>query len=109
MSQAVFITIASYQFAIFWGWGLPNQASIQKQSKVEQSQDRLEQAVARLETIIDATGVRPSELVQNTDIEALKEEIKQLRQENIALRRVNDQVSSRLDSAIGRLRTVIGE
>jgi hypothetical protein len=39
----------------------------------------------------------------------LKTEIKQLRQENAALKRVNKQVSTRLDGAIERLRIAIGE
>ena len=68
----------------------------------------MEEAVARLENALNgnAGGAEPS---QDVETDTLKLEIKQLRQENAALKRVNEQVSSRLDGAIERLRIAIGE
>lgn len=86
---------------------MSNQASIQKPSKVTRAEVRLEDAVARLENALNAKGAAGSEPSQNAEIDELKQEVKQLRQENAALKRVNEQVSTRLDSAIERLRIAI--
>ncbi len=90
---------------------MSNQVSIQKPTRVERARDRLETAVARLENALSAQGNAPVSVVQDADqnaqLKALSEEVQQLRQENLALKRVNEQVSSRLDKAIGRLRHAI--
>lgn len=90
---------------------LSNQISIQKPSRVERARDRLENAVARLETAVAVQSDGSLPIIQNADqnvqLAALTEEVKKLRQENSALKRVNEQVSSRLDLAIGRLRHAI--
>ena len=88
---------------------MSNQASILKPSKVTRAGARLEEAVVRLESALNAKLVGESKPRQNTEIDKLKIEIKQLRQENAALKRVNEQVSMRLDGAIERLRIAIGE
>ena len=88
---------------------MSNQASIQKPSKVTRAEARLEDAVVRLESALNAKQVGESKPSQNVEIDELKREIKQLRQENAALKRVNEQVSTRLGGAIERLRIAIGE
>ena len=88
---------------------MSNQASIQKPSKVIRAEARLEEAVVRLESALNAKQVGESKPSQNAEIDELKREIKQLRQENAALKRVNEQVSTRLGGAIERLRIAIGE
>lgn len=88
---------------------MSNQASIQKPSKVTRAEARLEEAVVRLESALNAKQVGESKPSQNAEIDELKREINQLRQENAALKRVNEQVSTRLGGAIDRLRIAIGE
>ena len=88
---------------------MSNQVSIQKPSKVTRAEARLEEAVVRLESALNAKQVGESKPSQNAEIDELKREIKQLRHENAALKRVNEQVSTRLGGAIDRLRIAIGE
>jgi len=85
-----------------------NQVSIRKPSKVTLSQDRLENAVAWLENAVHLKNGGLNEPRQNTKINELLEEIKELKQENLALKRVNGHVSTRLVVAINRLTNVIG-
>ncbi|NQW01403.1 MAG: hypothetical protein HQ483_17000 [Rhodospirillales bacterium] len=109
---------------------MSNQPSIQKPSKVTRAQERLQDAVLRLEKAIEgrSTGapgpvVAPvavsvaapvvatsaPEAADGPQLIALQDEITRLRQENAALKRVHEQVSSRLDAAIGRLGATLGE
>ena len=88
---------------------MSNQVSIQKPPKVTRAEARLEESVVRLESALNAKQLGESKPSQNAEIDELKREIKQLCQENSALKRVNEQVSTRLVSAIERLRIAIGE
>lgn len=88
---------------------MSNQISIRKPSKVSIAQGRLEDAVAWLESLVDLKNGNVHEPSQTTKIDVLDKEITQLKRENSALKRVNNQVSSRLDVAIKRLHTLIGD
>ena len=72
--------------------------NLQKPSKVERARVRLAAAVARLEQAATAAG--PA---------ALARELEGLKEENADLKALTATVTERLDLAIGRLRTVIGE
>ncbi len=89
---------------------MSTQTSIQKPSKVTRAHDRLHEAVERLETALNnAPAVSaPSPDTQNSEqMAALEAELKRLKQENAALKRVNEQVTTRLDAAIGRLQSIL--
>ena len=88
---------------------MSNQVSIQKPPKVTRAEARLEESVVRLESALNAKQLGESKPSQNAEINELKREIKQSRQENSALKRVNEQVSTRLGGAIERLHIAIGE
>jgi len=88
---------------------MSNQVSIRKPSKVKLAQDRLEDAVAMLESLVNLKKGYVNEASQTAKIDALGKEIKHLKQENLALKRVNVQVSSRLGVAIKRLSNIIGD
>ena len=72
--------------------------NLQKPSKVERARVRLEGAVTRLERAAATAG--PA---------ALARELQGLKDENADLKALTTTVTERLDVAIGRLRTVIGE
>jgi len=88
---------------------MSNQVSIRKPSKVKLAQDRLEGAVTMLESLVNLKKDYVNEPSQTVKIDALGKEIKHLKQENLALKRVNVQVSSRLGVAIKRLSNIIGD
>lgn len=88
---------------------MSNQVSIRKPSKVSLAQERLENAVVWLESAINSKNGSLDEASQTDQIDSLRNEVKLLRQENSALKRVNDKVSTRLGVAIKRLRIVIGD
>ncbi len=85
--------------------------NLKKPSKVERARARLDSAVARLEKALyrrldsppDAAGKPTAETPS-----ALVEELESLRDENAKLKGLNEIVTTRLDAAIGRLRTAIG-
>ncbi len=85
--------------------------NLKKPSKVERARTRLDAAVARLEEALDrrldslpdAAGKPTTETPS-----ALVEELESLRDENAKLKGLNEIVTTRLDAAIGRLRTAIG-
>ncbi len=85
--------------------------NLKKPSKVERARARLDSAVARLEEALgrrldslpDAAGKPTTEAPS-----ALVEELESLRDENAKLKGLNEIVTTRLDAAIGRLRTAIG-
>jgi hypothetical protein len=84
--------------------------SLQKPSKMERARARLDGAVARLESVINlrAEAVAGDEALTQPSGAILKE-LEGLRVENAQLKGLNETVSGRLDAAIGRLRSVIGE
>ena len=85
--------------------------NLNKPSKVERARIRLNGAVTRLEEALDrrldslpdAAGKPTAETPS-----ALVEELESLRDENAKLKGLNEIVTTRLDAAIGRLRTAIG-
>ena len=85
--------------------------NLKKPSKVERARARLDSAVARLEEALDrrldslpdAAG-KPTAKTPS----ALVEELESLRDENAKLKGLNEIVTTRLDAAIGQLRTAIG-
>jgi len=87
---------------------MSNQVSIRKPSKVNLAQGHLEDAVTWLERVVSLEKGSVNEPSQAAKIDALQKEIKHLKQENSVLKRVNDQVSTRLGVAIKRLSNVIG-
>jgi hypothetical protein len=72
--------------------------ALRKPSKVERARVRLEAAVTRLERAVATAG--PA---------ALAHELQGLREENADLKALTGTVTERLDVAIGRLRSMIGE
>ena len=85
---------------------MSNQISIRKPSKVDLAQGRLEDAVKWLESVVN---LKESSVIEASQTNTLLEEIKHLKLENSALKRVNDQVTTRLGDAIKRLSKVIGD
>ncbi len=77
-----------------------------QKSKMDQACARLETAVSRLEAALKATA--PGNGSPNDAPDALMtEELAAVRDENAALKQMNEKVSGRLDSAIGRLKEVL--
>ncbi len=83
-------------------------SSLQKPSKVDRACARLDSAVARLEEALANQGDIQAPSGAGPDPLTVRE-LDLLRDENAKLKTINDTVSGRLDNAIGRLRTVIGE
>jgi hypothetical protein len=81
--------------------------NLQKPSKVERARARLDSAVARLETAINrrADAAAGDDALSQPSLK----ELEGLRVENSQLKDLGETVSGRLDAAIGRLRSVIGE
>ena len=77
--------------------------TIQKPMPVERARERLEKAVARAEAALE--GFVPAV----ADDGALAGELAAERSENAQLREINETVSRRLDAAIDRLKTVLGD
>lgn len=85
--------------------------NLKKPSRLERARTHLDAAVARLEEALDrrldslpdADGKPTAETPS-----ALVEELESLRDENAKLKGLNEIVTTRLDAAIGRLRTAIG-
>ena len=82
-----------------------------KPSKVERARAHLDGAVARLEEALDRRLDSLPDAARKPAAEtpsALVEELESLRDENSKLKGLNEIVTTRLDAAIGRLRTAIG-
>ena len=85
--------------------------NLKKPSKVERARARLDSAVARLEEALDRRLDSLPDAARKSTAEtplALVEELESLRDENAKLKGLNEIVTTRLDAAIGRLRTAIG-
>lgn len=76
-------------------------------SDIESSTKRLDKAVARLETAAARRGERLD--LADADRARLEKELAALRADFGRLRETSSSVSARLDAAIGRLRTVLGD
>ena len=91
---------------------MSTQAFIQKPSKVTRAHDRLQDAISRLEYALANTPPRLSQTSGPEDtvrVNLLEQEVERLTQENAALKRINEQVSTRLDGAIERLKKILGD
>lgn len=76
--------------------------NLQKPTRMEQARARLDAAVARLEAATENTAHKgPSDEISR--------ELEQLRAENSEFKALHEDTSLRLDAAIGRLRSAIGE
>jgi hypothetical protein len=82
-------------------------SNLPEPSRIERARSRLDAAVARLEAALEnrpAGGDNPAAELAS----GLQAELQSLRRETVRLKAVNETVSGRLDGAIGRLKTVIG-
>ncbi len=86
-------------------WGLAKNTALQKPTRVHQAQDRLDRAVARLETVIKNRAVSSATLDER-DIK-LKDELRQLRAQHDNLKQFNDEVGDCLDTVITNLKTAL--
>lgn len=76
--------------------------NLQKPTRMERARTRLDDAVARLEAASEnRAGRGPSDEISR--------ELEQLRAENSAFKALHEDTSSRLNTAIGRLRSVMGD
>jgi hypothetical protein len=71
-------------------------------SRIMNALDQLNVAIDRLEAAVDKRLAR-----DHTERERLGEELKNLRQHHVSLQSEARTVSSRLDAAIGRLRSIL--
>ncbi len=89
---------------------LVKKPNLQKPSKVERARARLDGAVARLEAAINQRAQSLSgEHALDAPSGAILQELEGLRDENARLKALNETVSGRPETAIGRLRSAIGE
>ena len=77
-------------------------ANSPKQGRLERPRERLEQAVARLEVALETQGRKSGERDA-----ALAHTLSAAEAENAQLKTLNRAVSGRLESAIGRLKTIL--
>ena len=71
--------------------------ALQKPTRVHQARDRLDRAVARLETVIKVRAVSS----------AAGDELRQLRAQNLNFKQFNDEVGDGLDTVITNLKTAL--
>ena len=86
-------------------WGLAKNTALQKPTRVDQAQDRLDRAVARLETVIKDRAV--SSAARDERGIKLDDELRQLRVQNVNLKKFNDEVGDCLDAVITNLKTAL--
>lgn len=81
--------------------GLGMNPTTRKPAQLDRARERLDQAVARLEAALNARG--------EASDSKLAKELAAIRSQNAALQEVNDVVSTRLDDAIRRLKSMLKE
>ena len=86
-------------------WGLAKNTALQKPTRVHQAQDRLDRAVARLETVIKDRAV--SSAARDERGIKLEDELRQLRVQNVNLKQFSDEVGDCLDTVITNLKTAL--
>jgi glutathione S-transferase len=103
-------------------WDLAQITALQKPSRVEQARGRLDAALAKLES---ALAAKPASQGDNPDaavggalsgamaeatarISDLQAELDKVRARNAELHRVNDQVGTRIDGVIAKLKSSVG-
>ena len=79
--------------------------ALQKPTRVHQAQDRLDRAVAHLETVIKSRSL--SSAARDERGIKLKDELRQLRVQNVNLKQFNDEVGDCLDTVITNLKTAL--
>ena len=80
---------------------------LQKPSRVQQAEDRLQSAVARLEGVIKDNS--NSVLAPVERVVALEAELRELKLQNSKLRAVNEEAGSSLDKIIINLKSALKE
>ena len=84
---------------------------LQKPSRIQQAEDRLQSAVARLEAVSEA-AIQDTSISDSTSEErvvALEAELQDLKLQNNKLRTINDKVGNSLDKVIVKLKSVLEE
>ena len=85
---------------------LVKKPAIQKPGKVEQARQRVEAAIKRLEAAFNAHDEGTNE--GTNEVADLNARIQSLQEANTTLRQNNNEIGGRIDTAIDRLRSVIG-
>lgn len=80
-------------------------------SKLNEANERLDAALARLEAAVTSRGRESGEAAAAAaaDNQRLQDELNQLRADFVALQETSGTVSNRLDDAIGRLRNMLAD
>ena len=86
---------------------MAQKTALQIRSRVQQAEDRLKSAVARLEAAIQG----PSRSGSNSDerVVAHETELRDLKLQNAKLRMVKDKVGSSVDKVIDNLKSILEE
>ena len=79
--------------------------ALQKPTRVHQARDRLDRAVARLETVIKSRAM--SSAAPDERSIKLEDGLRQLRVQNVNLKQFNDEVGDSLDTVITNLKTAL--
>jgi hypothetical protein len=77
--------------------------AIQKPSRLAEARQRLDRAVARLESALDGNGGEPGRPLRPAD------RLRAAERENVTLKEINALVCRRLDTTIARLRELMKE
>lgn len=93
-------------------WDLAQPTALQKPSRVQQAQGRLDAAVARLESVLarrrpESGGAAGDET--GAEVARLREEVDRLNARNLELLEVNDSVAARIDGVIDNLKASLGD
>jgi len=88
---------------------LAQQTVLQKPSRLEQAQARLDSALAKLEVVAgEHADQAPAGTVDDGRTRELEAEVEALTERNRSLSQTNDQIGERLDAVIARLKAAVG-
>ena len=80
-------------------------SALEKPTRVHQAQDRLDRAVARLETVIKGRALGSA--ARDERGIKLEDELRHLRLQNVNLKQFNDEVGDCLDTVISNLKRAL--